>query len=124
MTCPKCRSSEIRASRSSRWSDIFQRVRGREAFRCRKCRQRFFASQSSALGSQQVVQSKHTHRHSRLMSRRTKKRLSRRLIVIAIFAVMFVIFLFFLRYLITERMPASDSGAVSSPLTCSSEQPA
>jgi len=122
MICPACGSSEIRTSRHTRWSDFFQRVRGREAFRCRTCRLRFFASQSTKSGPEQVVQSKHIHRPQKLMSTRSKKRFVRRLVVILIFAVAFVIFLFFLRYLITERMPASDSGAVSSPLTCSSKQ--
>jgi multidrug efflux pump subunit AcrB len=48
------------------------------------------------------------------MSDRSKKRLIRRLTVITIFAVAFILFWFFLHYLITERMPASDSGTVSS----------
>ncbi len=115
MTCPECGSSEIRASRSIRWSDVFQRVRGREAFRCRKCRQRFFASVSPESGPGRAVQSKQTRRPSKLMSIRSKNRLVRRLILILIFAVAFVIFLFFLRYLTTERIPAPDSGATSSP---------
>ena len=119
MTCPECGSSEIRASRSTRWKDVFQRVRGREPFRCRKCRLRFFSSQSSTPGSERVVQSSHSHRSSRLMSTRTKKRLVRQLVVIAIFAVALVIFLFFLRYLTTEPSPSQNSGAVSSHLTCS-----
>jgi len=48
------------------------------------------------------------------MSDRSKKRLVRRLIVILIFATAFIIFIFFLRYITTERMPASDSSAVRS----------
>jgi multidrug efflux pump subunit AcrB len=48
------------------------------------------------------------------MSTRSKKRLVRRLIVILIFAVAFVIFWYFLRYLTSERIPAPDSGATSS----------
>jgi hypothetical protein len=124
MTCPQCGSSEIRVSRSTRWSDVFQRVRGREAFRCRKCRVRFSASVSPESGPKRPVQSKQTHWPTKLMSTRSKNRLVRRLFVILIFAVAFIIFLFFLRYLTTERMPASDSGAVSSPFTCSFALPA
>jgi hypothetical protein len=45
--------------------------------------------------------------------------LVRRLVVITIFAAAFIMFWFFLRYLTTERMPASDSGAVGSPATYS-----
>jgi hypothetical protein len=120
MTCPECGSSEVRASRSTRWSDIFQRVRGREAFRCRKCRLRFFASSSTvsvAPVTEQVVRSKRTRRPTRHTSSRTKQRLIKRLVVISIFAVAFILFLFFLRYLTTERMPASDSGTTSSHVT-------
>jgi hypothetical protein len=124
MTCPKCGSSDIRTSKSAHWNDVFQRVRGREALRCRKCRLRFFASNMAEPGSERVIQSKHTPRSAKLMSPRTKKHLVRRLIVISIFAVAFVLFLFFLRYLTTERMPASDSGAVSSPFACSSTESA
>jgi hypothetical protein len=119
MTCPDCGSSEVRASRSTRWNDFFQRVHGREPFRCRKCRLRFFASDSPGSGSEPVAQSGRNHRPTKLLSSRTKKRLIRRLVVISIFAVAFILFLFFLRYLTTERMPSSDSGAVSSPFTCS-----
>ena len=114
MICPECGSSEVRSSRRSRWNDIFQRIRGREAFRCRKCRQRFFASVSTESGPEQAVQPKRTHRPAKLMSDRSKKRLVRRLIVNLIFAVAFIIFIFFLRYITTERMPASDSSAARS----------
>jgi type VI protein secretion system component VasF len=117
MTCPECGSSEVRASRSTRWNDFFQRVRGREAFRCRKCRQRFFASPSSESGSKPTAQSTHTHRPNKLMSTRSKKRLVRQLIVAVIFAVAFALFLFFLRYLTTDRMPTTDYGAGKSSLT-------
>lgn len=49
------------------------------------------------------------------MSTRSKNRLVRRLIVILIFAVAFVIFWYFLRYLTSEPSPPRDSGATSSP---------
>lgn len=93
---------------------MFQRVRGREAFRCRKCRQRFFASVSAESGPERTAQSSRAPRPTKLMSTRSKKRLVRRLIVILIFAVAFVIFWYFLRYLTSERIPAPDSGATSS----------
>lgn len=120
MTCPGCGSSEVRASKSTRWSDFLQRARSREAFRCRKCRQRFFASistESVVPVPEHAVQSKHTHRPAKLISSRAKKRLIKRLIMISIFAVAFILFLFFLRYLTTERMPASDSQTSFSHVT-------
>jgi multidrug efflux pump subunit AcrB len=122
MTCPKCGSCEVRTSKSARWSDIFQRVRGREAFRCRKCRQRFFASISTGYVvpvAEHVVQSTRTHRPTKHISTRRKQRLVKRLVVILIFAVAFILFLFFLRYLTTERMPPSDSETTFSHVTSS-----
>lgn len=119
MICPQCGSSDIRTSRRSPWTDVFQRLRGREPFRCRKCRLRFFASQSSLAVDERVVPSTHTRRPQKLMSTRSKRRLIRWIIVVTIFAVAFIIFLFFLRYLTTERSPSQDSGAVSSRITCS-----
>ncbi len=53
------------------------------------------------------------------MSTRSKKRLIRRLVVISIFALAFIVFWLFLRYLTTEKSPSQDSGAVSYPLTSS-----
>jgi hypothetical protein len=114
MTCPECGSSEVRSSKSTRWNDFLQRVRGREAFRCRKCRQRFFASPSSESVSNPVT---HAHHPTKLMSTRSKKRLVRQLIVAAIFAVAFALFLFFLRYLTTERMPTTDYGKANASLS-------
>jgi hypothetical protein len=116
MICPQCGSTNIRNSRRARWGDVFQRIRGLAAFRCRKCRQRFFASDSAEPGQERIVQSKQSHRPKRLISSQTKHRLIRRLIVIAIFTVAFALFWYFLRYLTTEPRPASDSGAVSAPL--------
>ncbi len=116
MICPTCGSAEIRVSKHPHWDDFLQRIRGREAFRCRKCRLRFFASPSSEFDPAQVRQSMHTHRPKKLISTRAKKRLIQRLTVISIFAVALIIFLFFLRYITTERMPASNSGAIGSGL--------
>jgi multidrug efflux pump subunit AcrB len=124
MTCPQCGSSDIRTSRHARWSNVFQRIRGREAFRCRACRKRFFASPSTDPGPQQAIQAKQTHRHAKLISTRSRKRLVRRLVVISIFALAFIAFLLFLRYLTTEKSPSQDSGAVSSHLTSSPSHPA
>ena len=116
MTCPHCGSTDIRSSKRAHLGDAFQRFRGLEPFRCRKCRKRFFASESSLSDGERIVVSKATHRPVKLMSVRKKQRLIRQLIVIAIFAVAFALFWFFLRYLTTERMPTSDSGALTTYL--------
>jgi hypothetical protein len=119
MTCPHCGSTDIRSSKRAHLGDAFQRFRGLEPFRCRKCRKRFFASESSLSDGERIVVSKATHRPVKLMSVRKKQRLVRQLTVIGIFAVAFVLFYFFLRYLIREPKPASDTGAVGCPVTCS-----
>jgi preprotein translocase subunit SecG len=46
------------------------------------------------------------------MSSRTKKRLIQRAVVISIFVVAFIVFLFFLKYLTTERNP-EPTGSIS-----------
>ncbi len=123
MTCPECGSSDIRESRSAHWSKLFQQIFGRQPFRCRKCRRRFFASDSTASAPERAANSKDTRRPARLMTTRTKKRLVRRLIVISIFSLAFVLFLLFLGYLTTEHMSSSDSGSLSSPLSGSVGNP-
>jgi hypothetical protein len=114
MICPACGSTDIRVSKHPHWDDFLQRARGREAFRCRKCRLRFFASPGSEADPVPVHQSTHTHRPKRLISSRTKNRLVKRVVVISIFAVAFILFWFFLRYLTTEHMLAPESRFVSS----------
>jgi len=117
MICPKCSSTEIRVSKHPHWDDFLQRIRGREGYRCRKCRFRFFASPSSELDPVPVHQSTHTSRPKILISTRARKRLVKRLVVISIFAVAFIVFWFFLRYITTERMPGSDSSVMTFSLT-------
>jgi len=119
MTCPQCGSSEIRASRTAHWSDTFQRIRGRQPFRCRECRRRFFASKASASGTVRAVRSESSRRPRKLIGTQARKRLVRRLILISVFAVAFGLFLLFLRYFTSERDNSIDSGMVSSPGACS-----
>jgi hypothetical protein len=113
MKCPDCSSSEIRASRTARWGDVFQRVLGREALRCKACRRRFFASNAAEPSSDKAAKSVRARGSGKLLSTRRKKRLARRLLVISIFAVAFAVFWFFLRYLTTERAPSQDSSVVT-----------
>jgi len=47
MICPQCTSSDIRRSSSASWKDDLQSLWGRHAFRCRKCRHRFYALPST-----------------------------------------------------------------------------
>ena len=106
MTCPKCSSTDVRTSQSSRWDDLFQRVRGRDVFRCRSCRLRFFVAAPVGAGAKPE-------------GHRRKQRLRRRLLVIAIFVGAFMIFWYFLRYITTEKDSPSSSGATRFPITYS-----
>ena len=117
MTCPECGSTEIRSSKSFHLRDVLQRVRGREGFRCRKCRHRFFAAYSGESGPAAAAPSKSSVRHPQLMSMRARKRLVRRLVEFTIFAVAFLIFWYFLRYITTEKAPAPDAGALQTQLS-------
>jgi transcriptional regulator NrdR family protein len=103
MTCPKCGSQNLRHSRSGKWLDMFHRAARHEPFRCRDCRHRFYAVESSELAQKST---KHSHGPKPLISKRAR----RRLVEAVIFAAMLLLFLVFLRYLTREKTPASDTG--------------
>lgn len=115
MTCPECGSTNIRTSRRSHWTDTFQNLRGQKAYRCRQCRLRFYAPESTDQSADSIGQSKRMRRHrsSQRLSTRTKQRIVRRIILWGIFAVAFIVFLFFLRYIVTEHAPVQDSGEIT-----------
>jgi hypothetical protein len=97
MICPKCGSPDIRASNSSRWSDIFRRIRGRKPLRCRNCRKRFFALGASLSDGERGVLAGAIHRPTKLMRARRNRRLVRWLMVISTFILAGLIFWFFRR---------------------------
>jgi hypothetical protein len=109
MICPGCNSPDVRVSQQVHWSDVFQRLLGCQAYRCRKCRRRFYAPAFSGLTPSTVGQPGSIHTSALIASTRNKRRLIRRLIAIVIFTVMFVIFWFYLRYLTTDRTPPDSS---------------
>jgi hypothetical protein len=90
---------------------MLYRLRGQEAFRCRACRHRFYAAKSA------VAHRMHGHRspkpgalHPAIPNR---MRLLRRLVMLAIFVLAFLIFWVFLRYITTERNPSEETPAGS-----------
>ena len=103
MTCPKCGSTRIRASKRATWKDALQRIQGRTAFRCQNCHNRFFEAGIEPTGLKPKGSA------VKLIRTRTKKKLAKKLVVFSIFAVAFIVFWLFLRYLTTDRAPASDS---------------
>ena len=58
MICPNCSSSEIRRSQRSSWADVVQQFRGQDAFRCRKCRNRFYAPRAAVTAPASVKPSR------------------------------------------------------------------
>lgn len=109
MKCPSCGSSDVRESRHPHMRDFIEKLGGRKAHRCRQCRRRFYA-EIKAGASEEPAPAKHSHRLRGFIDPRKKKRLLRRLVVVSIFGVAFLVFWLFLRYLTTEHAPAPDSG--------------
>lgn len=99
-------------SQQPRWSDAFQRIRGQQPYRCRKCRLRFYAPDLSDLNVSPVAQPHSVHRSALHTRARNRRRTVRRLITIAIFTLMFAIFWFYLRYITADRTPADNSGVL------------
>lgn len=110
MNCPSCGSSDIRESRHPHMRDVLEKLAGRKPLRCRRCRQRFYAA-VSARAKEELVRAKHSHRAHGLIHSRKRQRLLRRLVIVSIFAVAFVVFWIFLRYLTSEHAPAPESRA-------------
>jgi hypothetical protein len=103
LNCPECGSANTRLSRQAHAIDVFHRVFGREAYRCRECRCRFYGLKSAA----PEMAASHRGSDSRRWSlwpgsSYQRKRLRRGLELLVIFAVAFIIFWFFLRYLTRE----------------------
>jgi len=113
MNCPYCSSPDIRVSRHTHNGDLFQRIRGRQAYRCRKCRHRFYAAKSSLPATERLHASGLGGRAGIRLGSRTRKLLVRRIIIVAIFAAMFAIFCAFLSYLTSDRKTSDLSGVTS-----------
>ncbi len=98
MKCPSCGSSELRSSQRSQWTDSLQRLIGREAIRCIKCRERFYVSRAEILKSGRAL----NLRPKQLMSSRTRGRILRRVILVAVFTLAFALFWVLLDNIIKE----------------------
>lgn len=103
ITCPACGSADVRASRRARMTDVFYRLRGQEPFRCRSCRRRFFAALPADQRQRHEAERKRSHRSKLNRSARGGRRRVRLQITLSIFAVAFLLFLLFLRYLTTRN---------------------
>ena len=102
MVCPSCGSTNIRTSRRAFMTDKLHRAIGREAVRCRACRHRFYVSKSGTAVELPKAQSSRK-RKSHKLSSSARRRRTRKIVTASIFALAFIIFLVFLRYITADR---------------------
>ncbi len=114
MNCPQCSSVDIRSSRRSHWMDSIQRLLGRQAFRCRKCRHRFFALPTSLPAENRPGHPPRKHQHTPLSAVRKKRRLFRRMIAFAVVVVMVSLFWAFLSYVSVDHTHQVDDDGTGS----------
>jgi hypothetical protein len=115
MTCPKCASANIRRSSTSIWKDVLPSLRGREPFRCRECRHRFFALRSADSSARGPDRSARNNHHRKFRNPRKKNRIIRRLFAFAVLVLMFSLFGVFLHYITTDHAPTGDAQDMSLP---------
>jgi len=108
MICPHCTNANVRRSQSSRWSDFLHSSGDRQAFRCRACRQRFFASPTSATPAYAARQPARKHHRHKSIETRKKRRVLRSMITVGVFLLMFAAFGFLLYYFTLGHAPASN----------------
>jgi hypothetical protein len=85
-----------------------RRTGSRQAFRCRECRQRFFASPASETLARFVTQSARKHHHHKHMEAGKKTRMVRRIIMISVYLLMFSAFGLLLHYLSVDHVRPSN----------------
>lgn len=115
MTCPQCASSDIRRSSTSGWKDVLPNLRGRQAFRCRKCRHRFFAPPSAQLAAGDQGRLQRKIARSKLSKQSKKRRLFRGVITAAVIVAMFSLFGLFLHYITVDHPPKDNAQDMGSP---------
>jgi hypothetical protein len=102
----------VRRSRRFKPLDALWFAAGRKPYRCRDCRTRFYRTDSAAV-------SRSSRRQARSEKRRAvhfSTRLRRKVLQAAVFLLMLLIFLVFLRYITQERYPSS-AGVIPCPFT-------
>ena len=106
MICPHCGSTDTRASRSTRWRDAFPRTLGREPYRCRGCRKRFYASPFAQSAAKQGTPARGSKRSTHRMRSKTRKRIKSMLVLFGTFGLAFGLFWIFLRYFTAVKAPS------------------
>jgi transcriptional regulator NrdR family protein len=115
MNCPLCSNSDIRRSHSRYRDDVFQGLLGREAYRCRKCRHRFFMHRSASAAVQVPKNTASKSGGSRPIDTRKREYLVRKLIQVAVVIVMFSLFGLFLSRLAVDHPSAPRPEELSQP---------
>ena len=100
MNCLLCGSVDIRPSKSSRWADLAQHVRGKCAYRCRGCGKRFYAEESEKTGLKDTLSLVLNQKSKSRMSVKARRRLMRKVVVLSVFAMAFALFWICLKFII------------------------
>ena len=115
MICPQCSSSDVRRSTTSTLKDSLARLRGQEAFRCRKCRHRFHAIPSTSFAPEGADASGRRIPVSELSKRRRRKRLYRRVLTAVVIFAAVSLFGAFLHYISVDHPPQPTPQEMSLP---------
>lgn len=107
MYCPDCCSADVRLSyRAPSGKDVWHRLWGERAYRCRQCRKRFHARPEEYVA-------RPVPRRAPLP--RVRETFRHKMLSLAVYGVLFVVFLVFLSFLARERSPLIDRGSLAAP---------
>jgi hypothetical protein len=88
---------------------------GRQAYRCRTCRQRFYYSAFGGVSRPSPGDSGQKRRGVKVVDFRRRKRMMRRIVTVLVFAAMFSLFGLFLRHISQDHPPQSNAQDVGTP---------
>jgi hypothetical protein len=106
MKCPSCGGVDIRASKRHPRFGLFYEALGYERYRCRECRNAFWKRPPDNL------EERNRRRRQRGWSPFFQTRSRRRVIEVALFVTMLLLFFFTIRYLVTKTEGSSPAGII------------
>ena len=108
MKCPSCGGLDVRASKRNPRFSFFYQARGYERYRCRSCRHAFWGKPPAS------VDESIRRKRQRGWSGSIQSQARRRVIEVAVFITMLLIFVMAIRYLINKG-DASPAGFLFTP---------
>jgi hypothetical protein len=103
IVCPACGESDIRLSRRAKWNDLLLRIRSQYAWRCRRCRIRFYAPAGEASAGTPRREKSKSSRHKHEGSSRGTHPWRRLLIQGSVLLGTLIVFGLFLIYIAQEH---------------------